>query len=175
MSEVEVSAAPARPSGGGAAVSRTSATVEPEEAAHPLSPNVLADDTGPHAARVFDEVVEEAPGDGADRPRRRVLGRLRSLTGERVIGQLLRGGAVLSGSMFAGSLVLEALPQTQPVAVAIDTLRKGAASVLLVTPVVRVVAAGAMLGVRGEWRYTLFAGGILVLLAVAVGAGMVAH
>lgn len=173
MSESEVPAAPTPPSGPGVTVSRTSTPV-PSGAPHPLGNALLTDDAA-HPARVFDEVVEDAPGDGAERPRRRTFGRLRSLTGERVIGQLLRGGAVLSGAMFASSLVLEALPQSQPVAVAIDTLRKSAASVLLVTPVVRVVAAGAMLGVRGEWRYTLFAGGILVLLAVAVGAGMVAH
>ena len=61
------------------------------------------------------------------------------------------------------------------VQVAIDTLRKGAASLLLVTPVARLVVAGAMLGLRGEWRYTLYAAGVLGLLAIAVGAGISAR
>jgi hypothetical protein len=29
-----------------------------------------------------------------------------------------------------------------------------------------------MLGLRGEWRYTLYAAGVLGLLALAVGAGI---
>jgi hypothetical protein len=56
--------------------------------------------------------------------------------------------------------------------VAIDTLRKGAASLLLVTPVARLVMTGTLLGLRGEWRYTLCAAGVLGLLAIAVGAGL---
>lgn len=93
-------------------------------------------------------------------------------TGERWIARILRGGALISGTMFLGSLVMEALPQSQAVQVAIDTLRKGAASLLLVTPVGRLVVAGTMLGLRGEWRYTLYAAGVLGLLALAVGAGI---
>ncbi|MFL5349590.1 MAG: hypothetical protein ACJ8AT_32745 [Hyalangium sp.] len=96
----------------------------------------------------------------------------RSVAGERWIARILRGGAVISGGMFLASLGLEALPQSQTVQVAIDTLRKGAASLLLVTPVARLVVAGAMLGLRGEWRYTLYAAGVLGLLALAVGAGI---
>lgn len=96
----------------------------------------------------------------------------RAAAGERWIARILRGGAVLSGAMFLGSLAMEALPQSQPVQVAIDTLRKGAASLLLVTPVARLVAAGTMLGLRGEWRYTACAAGVLGLLALAVGAGI---
>jgi hypothetical protein len=34
------------------------------------------------------------------------------------------------------------------------------------------VVAGTMLGLRGEWRYTLAAAGVLELLAIAVGAGI---
>lgn len=96
----------------------------------------------------------------------------RSAAGERWIARILRGGAVISGTMFLGSLVLESLPQSETVQVAIDTLRKGAASLLLVTPVARLVVAGTMLGLRGEWRYTLYAAGVLGLLAIAVGAGI---
>lgn len=96
----------------------------------------------------------------------------RSAAGERWIARILRGGAIISGTMFLGSLVMEALPQSETVQVAIDTLRKGAASLLLVTPVARLVVAGTMLGLRGEWRYTLCAAGVLGLLAIAVGAGI---
>jgi hypothetical protein len=96
----------------------------------------------------------------------------RAVAGERWIARVLRGGAVISGGMFLVSLGLEALPRSETVHVAIDTLRKGAASLLLVTPVARLVMAGAMLGLRGEWRYTLYAAGVLGLLALAVGAGI---
>ncbi len=96
----------------------------------------------------------------------------RSVAGERWIARILGGGAVISGGMFLASLGLEVLPQSQTVQVAIDTLRKGAASLLLVTPVARLVVAGTMLGLRGEWRYTLYAAGVLGLLALAVGAGI---
>jgi hypothetical protein len=105
-------------------------------------------------------------------PPRAVTRTGRAVAGERWIARILRGGALISGTMFLGSLVMEALPQSQAVQVAIDTLRKGAASLLLVTPVGRLVVAGTMLGLRGEWRYTLCAAGVLGLLALAVGAGI---
>jgi hypothetical protein len=54
----------------------------------------------------------------------------------------------------------------------IPGVEKGAASALLVTPVVRLVVAGTTLGIRGEWKYALYAAGVLSLLAVAVGAGL---
>jgi hypothetical protein len=111
----------------------------------------------------------EAPGAAPARTPERIG---RSVAGERWIARILRGGALISGGMFLGSLALEALPQSQTVQVAIDTLRKGAASLLLVTPVARLVVAGTMLGLRGEWRYTLCAAGVLGLLAIAMGAGM---
>lgn len=95
----------------------------------------------------------------------------RAVAGERWISRALRGGAALSGGLFLASLPLELLPKSQGVDVSIDLLRKGAASVLLVTPVVRLVVAGTMLGLRGEWRYSLYAAGVLGLLALAVGAG----
>lgn len=96
----------------------------------------------------------------------------RAEAGERWISRLLRTGALCSGGLFLLSLLLEALPDAEPVHVAIDLLRKGAASALLVTPVVRLVVAGASLGLRGEWRYTLYAAGVLALLALALGAGL---
>jgi hypothetical protein len=96
----------------------------------------------------------------------------RAEAGEQWISRLLRAGAVCSGGLFLTSIALEALPQSETVHVAIDVLRKGAASALLVTPVVRLVVAGTSLGLRGEWRYALYAAGVLGLLAVAVGAGL---
>ncbi len=102
------------------------------------------------------------------RRRRRDL----AFAGDRWIARVLRGGAVVSGGMFVVSLGLEALPQSENVHVAIDLLRKGAASLLLVTPVARLAVAGTLLGLKGEWRYTLIAAGVLGLLAIAVGAGI---
>lgn len=96
----------------------------------------------------------------------------RAEAGEQWISRLLRGGAMCSGGLFLASLALEFLPQSETVHVAIDVLRKGAASALLVTPVVRLVVAGTSLGIRGEWKYALYAAGVLGLLAVAVGAGL---
>jgi hypothetical protein len=96
----------------------------------------------------------------------------RAVAGERWIARALRGGAILSGGMFLASLPLELLPKSETVDVTIDLLRKGAASALLVTPVVRLVVAGTMLGLRGEYRYSLYAAGVLGLLALAVGAGL---
>ncbi|WP_375772408.1 hypothetical protein NR798_16475 [Archangium gephyra] len=96
----------------------------------------------------------------------------RAEAGEQWISRLLRVGAMCSGGLFLASLALEFLPQSENVHVAIDVLRKGAASALLVTPVVRLVVAGTTLGIRGEWKYALYAAGVLGLLAVAVGAGL---
>ncbi|WP_233261524.1 hypothetical protein [Vitiosangium sp. GDMCC 1.1324] len=96
----------------------------------------------------------------------------RAEAGELWISRLLRGGAMCSGALFLTSLALEALPRSENVHVVIDVLRKGAASALLVTPVVRLVVAGTTLGIRGEWKYALYAAGVLGLLALAVGAGL---
>jgi hypothetical protein len=138
--------------------------VEVSEAAAPTPPPVGV------VAKANAVVAEtEAPAAAPAQARARVG---RSVAGERWIARVLRGGAVVSGAMFLGSLAMEALPQSQTVHVAIDTLRKGAASLLLVTPVVRLVLAGTMLGLRGEWRYTLCAAGVLGLLAIALGAGI---
>lgn len=112
-------------------------------------------------------IAPEAPSSGA--PTTPVE---RAEAGERWISKLLRGGALCSGGLFLASLALEALPDSEGVHVAIDVLRKGAASALLVTPVVRLVVAGTTLGIRGEWKYALYAAGVLGLLALAVGAGI---
>ncbi|ATB32370.1 hypothetical protein MEBOL_005847 [Melittangium boletus DSM 14713] len=96
----------------------------------------------------------------------------RAEAGEQWIARLLRGGALCSGALFLVSLALESLPDSESVHVLIDILRKGAASALLVTPVVRLMVAGTTLGLRGEWRYALYAAGVLGLLAVAVGTGL---
>ncbi len=98
--------------------------------------------------------------------------RERAVAGDRWIARVLRIGAVVSGGMFVLSLGLESLPQSERVHVAIDLLRKGAASLLLVTPVARLAVAGTLLGLRGEWRYMMMAAGVLGLLALAVGAGI---
>ena len=111
----------------------------------------------------------EAPAHGsADAGVRR---RGEAVAGERWIARVLRTGAVMSGGLFLGSLALELLPQSTATSVAIDNMRKAGASLLLVTPVARLVVAGTALGLKGEWRYTLYAAGVLGLLAVAVGAG----
>ena len=138
-------------------------SMEVSEAAAPTPPPVGA------VAKANAVADTEAPAAAPPRARERIG---RSAAGERWIARILRGGAIISGTMFLGSLALEALPQSETVQVAIDTLRKGAASLLLVTPVARLVVAGTMLGLRGEWRYTLCAAGVLGLLAIAVGAGI---
>lgn len=119
------------------------------------------------------EHVEEAIAE----PRLPPVGAARALptsTGfdaERLVGRILRMGALGSGVLFASSLVVEMLSAAESSAVAADFLRKAAGSVLLVTPIARLVVGGTLLGVRGEWRYALYAGGILFLLAVALGTG----
>ncbi len=98
--------------------------------------------------------------------------RVRSVAGDRWIARVLRGGALVSGGMLVVSLGLEALPQSENTHVAIDLLRKGAASLLLVTPVARLAMAGTLLGLKGEWRYAAIAAGVLGLLGIAVGTGI---
>jgi hypothetical protein len=146
--------------------------MEVSKAAERVAPSVVTSAEVPVKSNaVASEVATEARVREALPPR--AAARVgRAVAGERWIARVLRGGALISGTMFLGSLVMEALPQSQTVQVAIDTLRKGAASLLLVTPVARLVVAGTMLGLRGEWRYTLCAAGVLGLLALAVGAGI---
>jgi hypothetical protein len=100
--------------------------------------------------------------------------RARSVVGERVISQTLRGGALLSGALFSLSLLAELLPSSTQSSVLIAQLRRAGASMLLITPVARLAVAGATLGLRGEWRYLMYAAGVLTLLAIAVTAGFAA-
>ncbi len=126
--------------------------------------------TQPLAPEVDAEPITQ-PGLDAP-PVGRARRRDRAVAGDRWIARVLRGGAVVSGGMFVTSLALEALPQSENVHVAIDLLRKGAASLLLVTPVARLAVAGTLLGMKGEWRYTVIAAGVLGLLAIAVSTGI---
>jgi uncharacterized membrane protein len=84
------------------------------------------------------------------------------------LARVLRGGAVASGALFVASMVAEGLGALA----AAGLLRKVAAAVLVATPIVRLVAAGVMLGLKGERRYALYAAGVLVLLALSVVAGL---
>lgn len=139
----------------------------PEEALHDeLDPMGLSE------VRALELAQEEAaaPAPGHADVRRRGEG----VAGERWIARVLRTGAVMSGGLFLGSLALELLPQSTATSVAIDSMCKAGASLLLVTPVARLVVAGAARGLKGEWRYTLYAAGVLGLLVVAVGAGFAA-
>ena len=73
---------------------------------------------------------------------------------------------------WCGSLVLELLPTVEWTSVAITVLRKVALASLVVTPLVRLTVAGALLGLRGEYRYVAYAVGVLTLLGLALGAGV---
>lgn len=108
------------------------------------------------------------PVDSAAQPaklRARVIG------AERTIGKLLRTGAMLSVGLFGLSMLAEALPASTQAHVAIDFLRKGGLVVLVLTPLARLTAAGAVLAAKGEWRYAMYGAGVLLLLAFALGAG----
>lgn len=73
--------------------------------------------------------------------------------------------------MFLTSVGLEALPAEPRLVVAIDLLRKVGLAVLVVTPIARLATAGTILALKGEWRYALYGAGVLLLLALAIGAG----
>lgn len=98
----------------------------------------------------------------------------REMSGEQAISAVLRTGAILSGLCFLTSLVIELFPPSVPASIAVELLRKGGVALLIVTPVLRLIAAGVVLGMRGEWRYTLYAACIVLLLAVAITAGLAA-
>ncbi|NPC75466.1 hypothetical protein D7Y27_37495 [Corallococcus sp. AB004] len=119
----------------------------------------------------FHEELQQEPITQPEVLPRERRGARRLAAGERWIARMLRTGAITSGAMFVTSLGLELLPRDESVHVAIDLLRKGAASMLLVTPVARLAMAGTLLGLRGEWRYAAIAAGVIGLLALAVGAG----
>lgn len=100
------------------------------------------------------------------------LPRARVLDGEIIIARLLRAGALLAGLCFGASLVIELLPPTAAQGYAIDAFRKGGIFLLILTPLTRLVAAGVLLGMRGEWRFAIYAASVLLLLALAIGVGM---
>lgn len=98
--------------------------------------------------------------------------RARTMGAERIISRLLRAGAVMSIGLFAGSVLLEAAPQTEAVSVAVDLLRKAGLVVLLVTPLARLMTSSAVLAAKGELRYAMYGAGVLVLLAISLSAGI---
>lgn len=122
----------------------------------------------------MDERVEAAVGGRVEAVSGGVISRLRRVRNstrvEKSLARVLHGGAAASGALFAASLALEVLPASHGQEVAVDALRKAGASLLLGTPVVRLVVSGLTLGIRGEWRYAAYAGAVIALLGVAVGA-----
>ncbi|WP_216622958.1 hypothetical protein [Corallococcus exercitus] len=146
-----------------------------------VHPSVMMQDVGPPRRNVrarsvaldaeFPRELQQEPITQPEALPRERRGARRLAAGERWIARVLRTGAITSGCMFVASLALELLPRDESVHVAIDLLRKGAASMLLVTPVARLAMAGTVLGLRGEWRYAAIAAGVIGLLALAVGAG----
>jgi len=94
----------------------------------------------------------------------------RGMDGERAIALVLRVGAILSGVCFLASILLEAIPDA-PLVQDAELLRATGATLLVVTPVARLLVAGVALGRRGEYRYATFAAVILLLLMAAAGLG----
>lgn len=107
-------------------------------------------------------------------PPAQALPRAREIPGEHTIARVLRMGALLAGLMFVASLIAESFPASAMQAYTVDLLRKGGMTLLIVTPVGRLIAAGVALGIKGEWRYAAFSACILLLLAVAITAGFAA-
>ena len=91
--------------------------------------------------------------------------------GEKAIARVLRTGALASGALFFLSLVIEALSVSQKMSTTADVLRKCAASLLLATPVARLLVAGTTLGLAGERKYALYSACVLGMLAMAIRAG----
>ncbi|MBA2707035.1 MAG: hypothetical protein H0U59_04430 [Gemmatimonadaceae bacterium] len=90
----------------------------------------------------------------------------------RVFGSTAFGAILFRASFNARSpFGSSRIPFGHAADVAIDSLRRGGLSLLLITPVARLVASGVLLGIRGEPKYALYAGGVLVLFGLAVGAG----
>jgi uncharacterized membrane protein len=100
------------------------------------------------------------------------LPRARAVYGDRAIAHVLRIGAVTAGVCFVLSIAAGYLPDTAERGWAVDFFRRSGITLLIVTPVLRLVAAGVLLGMKGEWRYTVFAACILLLLSAAMGAGL---
>lgn len=97
---------------------------------------------------------------------------VRAMDGERAIAGVLRMGALLAFACFSASLLVEAVATSGAYAAQADSLRAAGASLLIVTPVVRLVVAGVALGFRGEYRYSAYAVAILALMATAASVGI---
>lgn len=91
-----------------------------------------------------------------------------AMGGEALIAGVLRAGALASGALFLASLGLGALPGQEEI---VEPLRQLAVLTLVSTPMVRVIASGVLLGLRGEYRYAAYAAFVLALLGVALAAG----
>lgn len=111
-----------------------------------------------------------APAAVAAAPPAPALPTTRGMDGERAIALVLRAGAIMAGVCFLASILLEAIPDA-PLMRDAELLRATGATLLVVTPVARLVVAGVMLGRRGEYRYATFAAVVLVLLMAAAGLG----
>ncbi len=103
---------------------------------------------------------------------RSALPGVREVAGERVVAQVLRGGALASGTLFFASLLFEALPPGRSTAALVSATRKAALAALVVTPLLRLVAAGLLLGLRGEQRYAVYAAATAVVVALGLFAGV---
>jgi uncharacterized membrane protein len=110
------------------------------------------------------------PAAVAAAPHSPALPTARGMDGERTIAMVLRAGAIMAGVCFLASILLEVVPDA-PLVQDADLLRAAGATLLVVTPVARLVVAGVALGRRGEYRYTTFAAIVLVLLFAAAGLG----
>jgi uncharacterized membrane protein YdbT with pleckstrin-like domain len=111
-----------------------------------------------------------APAAVAAAPQVPSLPHTRPMDGERAIALVLRSGAFLAGLCFLLSILLEVVPAT-PLAQDAEYFRAAGATLLVVTPVARLLVAGVALGLRGEYRYSTYAAVILALLMAAAGLG----
>lgn len=117
------------------------------------------------------EVERSAPrAAAAAAPPARATPAVRGMDGERAIAAVLRAGAILAGLCFAASIILEHLGGPGLLRDA-ELLRAAGASLLVVTPVVRLLVAGVALGLRGEHRYSVYAAVILLLMIAAASLG----
>lgn len=91
--------------------------------------------------------------------------------GERIIGRVLRFGALVSGGLFLLSVVLEAAAPSWATPELLNLVRGAAASILVVAPVARLMVSGVWLAFNREWRYAAAAAAVLLLLAFGMGLG----
>jgi len=100
--------------------------------------------------------------------------RARVVWGDKIIARVLRTGATTAGICFVVSIVANLLPASEAQGWVVDFFRRSGITLLIVTPVMRLIAAGVMLGLKGEYRYTVYAATILLLLSFAMAAGLAA-